>query len=364
LRLQRVLVNACENTLIHLIRSGELYQEYSEYIEEVCESAIRGRELEIFIEECNKRNIQLITSEEIECAISRWSQWLKWSTVILDENDYLEVAVHALNVAPILRGTDYGTSRQRDLGQLWTDTIRGFLGEKAFQKWVKRTFNIDIELDYRRGSLEEYLPTDIKSVLTKDGIKREPRLKISIKTTKIKGIWLDIPYAQVQHSDVFVMVKVGVEREHFLAFLKKISVIKDKLLKKAIEQGFIDETDVERLWESLPDFKPIPAYIAGYFDKRDYINEVESREAIIEVDGEMKRKKFIINKYIGYWKQNDINFKNKVIKILKKKYIHLPEDIRIEFEAIGSFSNALRFLVNSGSLKRKPEEWEMLIKEI
>ena len=361
--MQRKLLDSCRKTLIRRIRSGELNQEYSEYLEEVCESAIRGRELEIFIEECNKSG-QLIPPEDIECAISRWSQWLKWSTIILDENDYLEVAVHALNVAPILRGTDYGTSRQRDLGQLWTDTIRGFLGEKAFQKWIKRSFSIHVELDYRRGSLEEYLPSDIKYVIMEGEVKREPKLKISIKTTKIRGIWLDIPYTQIAHSDVFVLVKVGVKREHFLAFLKEISVIKDKFLEKAVKCGFIDKDEVEKLWKSLPNFRPIPAYIAGYFDKRDYINEVESRDAIVEVDGEMKRKRFIINKYIGYWKQNDNIFKNKVLKILKKKYINLPEDVRIEFEAIGSFSNALRFLVNSGSLKRRPKEWETLIKEI
>jgi len=362
-RRQKLLIDACTRTLTRQIKNGELNQEYNNYIEEVCESAIRGRELELYIEECRDEG-QLITPEEIECALEHWSQWLKWSTVILDENDYLEVAVHALNIAPILRGTDYGTSRQRDLGQLWTDTIRGFLGEKAFQKWVKRAFNVSIELDYRRGSLEEYLPTDIKYVITSDGIKREPKIRISIKTTKIRGIWLDIPYAQIGHSDVFVLVKVGVEREHFLAFLKKISVIKDKFLKKAIERGFIDEADVEKLWKSLPDFEPIPAYIAGYFDKRNYINEVSSRKAIIEVDGEMKRTRFIINKYIGYWKQNDDNFKNKILEILKQKYNNIPDNVKIEFEAIGGFSSALRFLVNSGSLKRKREDWQMLIKKI
>ncbi|MCC6024027.1 MAG: hypothetical protein LM600_04935, partial [Thaumarchaeota archaeon] len=55
-----------------------------------------------------------------------WVKWLGWSSVVLDENDYLKAALHALRLAPRVAATDYGTARQRDLGQLWADTIRGF----------------------------------------------------------------------------------------------------------------------------------------------------------------------------------------------------------------------------------------------
>jgi len=39
------------------------------------------------------------------------------------------------------------------------------------------------------------------------------------------------------HSDVYVLVRVGITREHFIAFLKAISVIRDKLFSKAVEHG-------------------------------------------------------------------------------------------------------------------------------
>ena len=186
------------------------------HLDALCDGAVKGGDLESFPD------------------FSSWLEWLAWSTVVLDERDYLKAAVSALSLAPVLAGTDYGSSKQRDLGQLWTDAIRGFLGEIAFANWLKARFGVAAELDYSRGSLSEFLPSDIRSV---DG--RPPRLRVSIKTTKLRGIWLDVPFKQIEHSDVFVLVRVGVSRHHFLAFLKSISAIRDKLLSRGVELGVI-----------------------------------------------------------------------------------------------------------------------------
>jgi len=331
----------CEQKVKLAVSGNRLPKEYSTYVEEVCEGAVRGRDVELF------------------SSIDEWIDWLSWSTVVLDEQDYLTAAVHSLDLAPKLAGTDYGTARQRDLGQLWTDTIRGFLGEIAFVKWLKQRFGISAQLDYRKGPLEEFLPTDIKEV---NG--RKPKINISIKTTKLGGIWLDIPFKQIEHSDVFVLVRIGVTREHFLAFLKKISVIKDKILEKAVELSIISSEELKKIWNRMPDFTNIPAYVAGFFDKRDYGDRIKDTKEVFLVDGEMKVKKFRVNKYVGYWHPEQDVYKKKLIELLRSQQKHVPDRVEFEFEGIGDFSRTLHFVVSSGALKKKKEDWEKLINEI
>jgi len=89
---------------------------------------------------------------------------LSFSSVLLTKEDYLRAALHALSLAPRRAATDYGTSRQRDLAQVWTDAIRGFLGEIAFIKWFKTRFGMEAELDFRKGQIEEFLPSDITRI--------------------------------------------------------------------------------------------------------------------------------------------------------------------------------------------------------
>ena len=333
--------SVCMQKVKLAMEKGMLPQDYSSYVEDLCEGAVRGRDLESF------------------SSIDEWIEWLAWSTAVLDEQDYLTAAVHALSLAPKLAGTDYGTARQRDLGQLWTDTIRGFLGEIAFVKWLKQKFGVGAELDYRKGPLEEFLPSDIEKVEN-----RPPRLNISIKTTKLGGIWLDIPYKQIEHSDIFILVRIGVTREHFLAFLKKISVIRDKILERAIEIGIITSGELENIWRTVPDFTNIPAYIAGFFDKREYGASVKKLDSIFLVDGEMKTKRFIISKFSGYWHPKQDAYRRKVIELLRRQGKSVQENIKFEFEGIGEFSSTLHFVVSSGVLKRKREEWEKLLREI
>ncbi|GBF09166.1 hypothetical protein apy_08910 [Aeropyrum pernix] len=345
----------CRSAIVKAVNSGKLPREYllyedikrrTRHVDTLCEGALRGRDIEAF------------------SSLDEWIDWLRWSTVVLDENDYLEAAVHALDLAPRLAGTDYGMSRQRDLGQLWTDTIRGFLGELAFVKWLEREYGIKAMLDYRKGPLEEFLPSDIKEV-EKDEVRRPPNLKVSIKTTKLRGIWLDVPYRQVDHSDVFVLVRVGVTRMHFLAFLKRISAIRDKMLRRALELGVITEGEAESIWDLIPDFTGIPAYIAGFFDKREYGSAIGRRTAIFLAEGVMKRKKFVINKFIGYWNPKEDVYKNTVVEHLQRRgVIPSRRDVKIEFEGIGEFTKTLHFLVSSGALRRKREEWERIISQL
>ena len=338
---RKVSLNECKNVLEKHVEAG-----VSAFSGEICEGAARGLDLDQFE------------------SLDEWAKWLAWASVLLDERDYLTAAVHALSLAPHLAATDYGTARQRDLGQLWTDAIRGFLGEIAFVKWLNLRFKIKASPDYRLGRLEEFLPSDIKEI---NG--REPKLNISIKTTKLQGIWLDVPFAQVEHSDIFVLVRVGITRDHFLAFLKSMSIIKDKILAKALELEVISEQELNEIWNRIPNFSSIPAYIAGFLDKREIKDKLE-KERILIVDGEIRGRdkvRLVVNKFLGYWHPDDEELR----RILLSKYWNShpsasksTENVSVEFEGIGDFARTKHFIASSGVLKRMQDEWEALIREI
>lgn len=333
-------LRACVGTVASALNAGIIPESFRGFEEDLCEGAVRGLDIKQF------------------SSIAEWVQWLSFASITLDESDYLKAAIYGLNLATKLAGTDYGTSRQRDLGQLWTDTIRGLLGEIAFAKWLENRFDVHIELDYRLGPLEEFLPSDIKKV---NG--REPRLKVSIKTTKLGGIWLDLPGAQIKHSDVFVLVRVGATREHFIAFLKKISVIKNKLLEEALSRGLISDELAKTVWNAVPEFKHIPAYIAGFLDKSEYGAKLNDERCIIEADGEVKTRRIIINKFLGYWKPGAPEYEEALRSLLKSKGKR-AENMKLEFEGIREFSRSLHFIASSGVLKKKREDWESLVKRL
>jgi hypothetical protein len=334
-------IRECINIIGGAIKRGVLSEAFKGFEKELCEGAVRGLDVDQFAN-CNE-----------------WISWLSWASVVLDENDYLKAALYALHLAPKLAATDYGTARQRDLGHLWTDIIRGFLGELAFVKWVQERFGLRIELDFRLGRLEEFLPSDIKSI---EG--REPKLKISIKTTKLGGIWLDVPYAQAEHSDFFVLMRVGAGREHFVAFLKKISVIRDKLMKEALERELVSEKELEEIWSAVPEFTSIPAYVTGFLDKACFADRLKDRLCIIEADGEVKVKRVIINKYLGFWHPDEPEYEKALKSLLISKGKNVRKDMRIEFEGIGDFSRTLHFIASSGALKKEKKDWEELLRKL
>ncbi|MEM0463051.1 MAG: hypothetical protein QXO02_05790 [Thermofilaceae archaeon] len=339
------LQSSCENIIAEYVKSEKLPQEFLGFAEEICEGAVRGLDIHQF------NNIE------------EWAEWLSWASVVLDERDYLTAAVHALRLAPGLPATDYGTARQRDLGQQWTDAIRGLLGEIAFAKWFKLRFGIEVALDFSKGRLEEFLPSDIKKVSG-----REPRLNTSIKTTKFRGVWLDVPYAQIKHSDVFVLVRVGVTREHFLAFLKKISVIRDKILSEARRLEVISDSELEEVWGKIPEFKNVPAYVAGFLYKKEFASELEKERVLVADCAVRGRKKtrLVINKFLGYWDPRSGEYRSILLEKCRKALtaVESAENIDIEFEGIGSFSETLHFIASSGVLKRKQHEWEVIAREI
>jgi len=165
--------------------------------------------LNISNSEASKIFEKAVSGGEINSLISD-QQWFEnrflSNLVFIDDVGYTRMCVDALKILQSTAATDYGSSRQRDLGQLWADMTRGYLGEFAFQKFLLEKLGIETELGHDIGTLADYLPMDIHRIKSSNGEYRPPKIGISVKTTKWNGIWLDIPGDQFNHSDIHVHV--------------------------------------------------------------------------------------------------------------------------------------------------------------
>lgn len=284
-------------------------------------------------------------------------QRFKYQLIWLNRDDYAKALVRALWLAPRFAATDFGGARQRDFAQVWTDTARGFLGEIAFQKFLNSKLNVTIRLDVRRGALEKFLPSDIKVEDGSTGQLRESNVKVSIKTTKFNGRWLDIPGAQFDHSDAFLLVKLGISRLHFSAFLKDISFLKDKLFALAKDMGELSNDQAQKLWKETPDFTPIPAYIAGYIEKQGLTTPIH--EIICRVRG-WKPKRITISGGVGLFSLSNVRQHPEVAEMDPE----VP-DLPVEVEPIiKSLTEAKHFLAHSGAMKFGAYAWSDLGKRL
>jgi hypothetical protein len=306
--------------------------------------------LNITAEESEKILEKSISGGEITDSFNErdwFEQRFKPNVVFIDETGYTKMCVDALKIIGTTAATDYGSSRQRDLVQLWADMTRGYLGEYAFKKFLKDKLGIDSELGHEVGNLNDYLPMDIHLIKDKYGKYRPPNISIGVKTTKWNGIWLDIPGDQFNHSHVHVLVKVGTGRDHLIAFFKMISVFRDKVLEKGKSVGALTKEESEDIFRKLPDFKIIPAYICGFV-----IKDSEYKE--LDYTGRKGKKNYTILTWKGPILPGDlkrIEEKEKVIGTIK-------------FEGIGSFAHDRGYLFNAGNLLWKKSDWEMVKKKI
>lgn len=199
-------------------------------------------------------------------------------TIWLSSDDYARGITRALPQALIFAGSDFGSSKQRDLGQLWTDTARGLLGEIAVQRFFVEKLGIKIEQDTSLDlDIDDYITTDIKRVQEPSGEYRTTKINTSIKTGKFNARWLDEYSApKNSHIDAFIFVRLGTPKEHFVSYLKDISFLKTKLFPKAIELGELTADSSSELWDSIPKFEPIPAYISGFLLAKDLISPIHS----------------------------------------------------------------------------------------
>ncbi len=309
-----------------------------EIVKQLCET------LNVLPDEASKILEKAEAGGEIseQCKAQEWiEERLIPNLIMIDETGYSRMCVDALKILHTTAATDYGASRQRDMGQLWADMTRGYLGELAFLMFLQKKWGLDSTLGHEVGALEDYLPMDIHLIREEKGEYRVPKLKMGIKTTKWNGIWMDIPGDQFSHSDIHILVKVGAGRDHLFAFFKSLSVFKDKVLKRGQDVGSITAEESSMLYDSLPSFKPIPAYICGFVKKdHDY--------KLLNYTGKKGRKNYKIQSWNGPIKTGDI------------ESVKVQEGVlgTVEFEGIGSFAHDSGYLFNTGNLLWRDADWQ------
>lgn len=307
---------------------------------------------------CNLLHVNKTIGEKIiakaisngECVESDLEFWFEQrfspNIIFISKNEYAEMCIDALKIVSNTAPTDYGSSRQRDFGQLWADMIRGYLGEMAVKMILKDKWNIQACLGHERGELQQYLPMDIHRICKPNEKMRNPNLKISIKATKWNGIWFDIPGNQFMHSDIHILVRVGVDRDHLFSFFKEISIFKDKILGLGKNIGVLSANEADELYRQIPSFQKIPCYVCGFVS-----NDIGYKS--LDYIGRLGRKNFKIKSWNGPIQPDDLD------KIMENE--NIPANGKIEFEGIGRFSHHSGYLFNTGKLLWKTEDWDNYI---
>ncbi|MCX5657972.1 MAG: hypothetical protein NTZ48_07150 [Candidatus Omnitrophica bacterium] len=299
---------------------------------------------------------------ELEDDLSKWfNERFIYQSVWLDKDDYLRAITRALPQALRFAATDFGNARQRDLGQLWTDTARGFLGEIAFKKFSEERLGTKIELDITTDELlETYISSDIKYVIDKNGETRKPKINLSIKTGKFNARWLDeYGSGKFVPIDVFIFVRIGTCREHFVSFLKSVSFLKDKLLPAAQQLGELTAEGSDKLWDEIPQFEPVPAYISGYLVKKECKWPIHDIRFRARKDRNKIIREILFTGGVGIFTDEELR------KIPQIKELDPDEKLEIIVEGIGApLTNKPHFFASTGLLKCGKDNWVELIKKI
>ena len=208
----------------------------------------------------------------------------------------------------------------------------------------------------RRGKAKEFISTDIEKLKLPDGHEITPKLTASLKTGKFNSRWLDAG-GQFEHSDIFIAVKVGVARTHFISFLKDISFFKDKLFPKAVSLQALSESEAKTLWDEVPIMQPIPAYIPGYINKTDVHLPIDT--LYCKIKGK-KNKKISVTQAVGVITLADLR-SNPKIQALDPAGI-LPIEIEPMIGQLGERDT--HFFAHCGGLRWGTQNWEAFVKSL
>jgi hypothetical protein len=182
-----------------------------------------------------------------EDELTRWKEINATRRTILTIDDYKKCLEFAFKIAYSGHTTsDFGTTRQRGKLKAISDWIQGALAEVALQKYLKKKFNVRIDLDFKVHGI--VVGQDITQV-QKRRVLNPPRIRVSIKSGKLNGCFLIVPEKEVdlddRRSDYYVFVRIDFPEDHL------IRILKDHPIIKAVN---VD----------IPDLGEITSYICGF----------------------------------------------------------------------------------------------------
>lgn len=187
--------------------------------------------------------------------LSEWKEQYEWRTIQLEFQDYqlcldFALAQHFKGYVP----SDWATARQREFGQKITNWIKGQLAEVAVQKFFKKEFNFGISLDFEIH--EQIVPQDI-IMIEKNGVKREPKKGVGIKSSKPKNAYLVLGENEVllenRKSDIYIFCRPNMPDDHLL-----------RLTREKIIEAVKNQQHFGLYKNEIPYFKNIDCEIAGW----------------------------------------------------------------------------------------------------
>jgi hypothetical protein len=190
-----------------------------------------------------------------EDILSEWKKGWEWRTIELTKSDYalcldFALAQHFRNYVQ----SDFGTGRQREFGQKITNWIKGQLGEVAVKKFLKKEFNVEVELDF--DIRDDIVLQDITGVVEQEKT-REPKIGVGIKSSKPKSAFLVLGENEIKiegrRSDVYIYCRPDIPDDHLL-----------RITKEKIVEVVKNEPHYSKYGTLMPDFANIPCEIVGW----------------------------------------------------------------------------------------------------
>lgn len=152
--------------------------------------------------------------------------------------------------------SNYGGPVLRDAGKWVYNFTEGKLGEIALQKFLKRHFNINVVLDFTIRP-EIVVGQDITEVIRQvrsSRIANPPRLRASVKATKLKNAWIAVKPNELESpsrtSEVYILSRIGLPLDHIFT-------------------AFRDHDLLDGYQDRVPEFQPIEAEVVGFAWKDD-----------------------------------------------------------------------------------------------
>ncbi len=234
-----------------------------------------------------------------QCELDRFKAMRSKRMVKLNRDDYvkcLDFAVESFYAYKNSGSTaDFLGARERGIGKWAEDFVPGKLGEIAFKKFLEGRFQVIVKLDFSINQGGVPAQDIVEFAIPRRGpLAYNPtKLKVSIKTSKMKNIWLAVPEneyeSQDRSSDAYVFVRVDLPLNHLARFGRETELF-------------------SRLKNIIPEFKDIDAEIVGFAWKEDLEPKPEGiKEASIT------RPQYAL--YSGQLKRSDEDWRNFIKKL-------------------------------------------------
>lgn len=199
-------------------------------------------------------NRKVILTTELE----RWKIQRDFGYVILEKSHYIQCLEFAINSFYSYRSTsDFGTSTQRDAGKFIQNFVIGKLGEIAVKAFLKKNFDIDIQLDF--AIREAVVGQDITELARprRGGRVFNPlKRRVAIKSTKMKNVWLIVPENEAtdeeRASDIYIFSRVDLYLDHLIRLIR-------------------DHDSLRNIVKIIPPFENIPAEVCGFVEHENLI---------------------------------------------------------------------------------------------